>query len=158
MGICQGPCMEVFQAGASKWHLGGFPWGPWRHSEIAAKLGELENSALGHGLPRVGWVQASSLEPVCSSGRKNPKHPERSVPPAGTGPVACLVHVAGGARGRARGRYPFTLQKVLSAGDRQRAPPHQRMGKLRPGAEKSLVQGHFVGGTNGTAGWTLVWP
>lgn len=36
--------------------FGRFFWGFWRYLEIVVKLGELENSVLGYGFFRVGWV------------------------------------------------------------------------------------------------------
>lgn len=65
-----------------------------------AKSRELGSRGPGRGLPRAGWAQASSLEPICLSGRRNPKHPERSLRPAGTGPAAalCTWLVVGGSK------------------------------------------------------------
>lgn len=74
-----------------------------QEGRIPAKTCEPGSCGPGRGLPRAGQAQASSLEPICLSGWRNPKHPERSVRPAGTGPAACPVHVSGGGREREGG-------------------------------------------------------
>ena len=80
-----------------------------------------------------GW--AGSRFPASSrlSFRHNPKHPERSLHPAGTGPVACPVHVAGSARGGSKREVLIYLTSLLW---RRQA----EMRTLRPAAKKSLVQ------------------
>lgn len=101
----------------SRWHLRCFPRGPGSDAEVPAKSGELGSRGLGCGLPRAGWAQTSSLEPICLSGRRNPKHPERSLCPAGTGPVACLMHVASGGRERAGGiDLPYSKSSLEETG------------------------------------------
>lgn len=121
-----------------------------QEGRVPAKSCEPGSRGPGRGLPRAGQAQASSLEPICLSGRRNPKHPARSLCPAGTGPVACPVHVAGGGREREGGtRLPDSKASVEATG--RASLLGQWMGKLRLGAEKSLVQGHFVGGAHGTA-------
>lgn len=102
VSMCQGPCPE---GGLLSWCIQmasgrlfqGSPGGG-EYPEAPAKSGEARSSGLGCGLLRVVWEPLSSLKLVCPSGRQNSSHPERSLCPAGTGPMACPVHVAGGVR------------------------------------------------------------
>lgn len=67
-----------------------------------------------------GWEPVSSLRLVCPSGRQNPNHPERSLCPAGTGPIVCPRHVAGGVReGSERVVLVYLTMSPPSGGDRQ---------------------------------------
>lgn len=121
-----------------------------QEGRVSAKSCELGGRGPGRGLPRAGQAQASSLEPICLSGQRNPKHPERSLRPAGTGPAACPVHVAGGGRERERGA-DLPDSKASAEGTGKASLLGQWMGRLRLGAEKSPAQSQLVGGAHGTA-------
>lgn len=135
VGLGQGPCPEFFQADAFKWYVEGFPRGPGRDAEVPTKSGESGSSRLGCGLSWGGL--GAGFQPQASpSGRKNLKHPKRSLFPAGTSPLACPMHVAGGAGGGSRREVLIYL--ITSPLWRRQAECllGQWTRKLRPGAEK----------------------
>lgn len=156
MGICQGPCMEAFQADASKWHLGGFTGGPWRDAEVPAKFGESGN--MHRAMVSPGW--AGCRLPANLSFRQEESQTSREVS-VSSWHWSCGLPRARGWRCQGREQegginFPYSKSSLEETG--RECLLSQWMGKLRPGAEKSFVQGHFIGKANGTVEWTLVWP
>lgn len=86
-------------------------------------------------------AQASSSEPICLSGQRNPKHPERPRRP-GLAPEACsLPHalwlVVGGNESEA---WIYRTARPLQRGQAKRASWASGCGNWRLGAEKCLLR------------------
>lgn len=143
VSMCQGPCPEggllsrCIQMASGRLFQ-GFPAGG-EHTQVPAKSAESGSSGLGCGLLRVGWEPVSSLKLVCPSGRQSPNRLERSLCPAGTGPVACPMHVAGGVREESEREVLIYLTTGPLWRRQAECLLSQQMRKLRPGAEKWLI-------------------
>lgn len=138
VSMCQGPCPEggllsrCLQMASGRLLQGTPRWG-------VCKSGEARRSGWGCGVLRVIWEPVSSLQLVCPSGRQNSSHPERSPCPAGTGPLACPMHVAAGVREGSEREVLIYLTASPLWRRQAECLLSQHRRKLRPGAENWLI-------------------